>query len=169
MFSRKKVVSKYELVEPSILEIENLNLNYNLDDGGVWMKLKALRSFGDVKKGDFGGYVKNTFLSQSGLSWIEKGCKVENCFVGDNAIIKGESIVVGAILRDNAIIDASNISALGTSKKIILLCNNSKIVQCSDINVMDSLEMYDNASISNINFMNIDYCDISGDSEITIK
>ena len=164
MFSRKKVVPKYELVEPSVLELENYSL-----EGGEWMRLKALRSFGNVKKGDFGGYIKNTFLSQSGLSWIEKECKVENSFIGDNAVIKGESTVSGAILKDNALIDSSNVSALGTSKMIISLRDNSKIMYCNNINVMDSLEMYDNASISNINFMNIDYCEISGDSEITIK
>lgn len=165
MFSRKKVVSKYELVEPSEISMANHNL-----DGKGWMQLKALRSFGNVKKGDLGGYVKDTFLSQSGLCWIEKGCKVNNCFVGDNAIIKGESIVEGSTLKDNALIDRSNITLLDScNKKIVTLCDNAKIVNCADIIIMDKLELCDNASIYNVANLQIDSCSISGDSQIGIN
>ena len=159
---KTKVISKYELVEPSVLDLEN----YNLEDGG-WMQLKALRSFGNVKKGDLGGFVKNSFLSQSGLCWIEKGCLAIDCFLLDNAVIKGKSVVEHVSLKDNAIIDNSMVATeLHNNQNIIKLNDNAKIINCEDLVVMHKLELNNNAEICNINYIHIDKCTISGDTKI---
>ena len=56
-------------------------------------RVKALRDFNDVKKGDIGGYVEGeNNLSQDG-----------NCWIYDNAVVRGDAVVIGkAIVCDNA-------------------------------------------------------------------
>ena len=95
---------KYELIESDIK--------------GLY-RVKALKDFGDVKKGDIGGYVENpNNLSHKGYCWVYDDAKVynearicgnaqvSNCAVIDgNAQIHGDSEVLGyAIIRDNALI-----------------------------------------------------------------
>ena len=68
-------------------------------------RVKALRDFNDVKKGDIGGYVEGEKnLSQLGDCWI-----YDNAVVRDNAVVIGKAIVCdnarirgNAIVRDNA-------------------------------------------------------------------
>ena len=82
-------------------------------------RVKALKDFGDVKKGDIGGYVENpNNLSHKGYCWaygnakiygearIYGNAQVSDCVVIDgNAQIYGDSEVWGyAIIRDNALI-----------------------------------------------------------------
>lgn len=105
---------KYELI-PS--DIEGL------------FRVKALKEFNDVKKGDIGGYVESeNNLSQLGDCWIyddaivcdnavvvgnarvcDKAVVVDNAQVCDNAVVVGNTVVVGnarvwgnAIVRDDA-------------------------------------------------------------------
>ena len=81
---------KYELI-PS--DIEGL------------FRIKALKDFNDVKKGDIGGYVESEKnLSQYGDCWIYDNARVE-----DNAQVYGDAEVCGdcwiydnAVVRDNA-------------------------------------------------------------------
>ena len=75
---------KYELTDEII--------NYN---NRKLYKIKALKDFSDVKKGDLGGYVENeNNLSQDGYCWIYNNAKVyddakvyDNARVYDNAVI----------------------------------------------------------------------------------
>ena len=82
-------------------------------------RVKALKDFADVKKGDIGGYVENpNNLSHEGYCWaygnakiygearIYGNAQVSDCAVIDgNAKIHGDSEVWGyAIIRDNALI-----------------------------------------------------------------
>ena len=62
-------------------------------------RVKALRDFNDVKKGDIGGYVEGEkTLSQLGDCWI-----YDNAKVYDNAVVVGNARVCGkAIVCDNA-------------------------------------------------------------------
>ena len=95
---------KYELIESDIK--------------GLY-RVKALKDFADVKKGDIGGYVENpNNLSHKGCCWVCDDAKIYNeariygnseisgCAVIDgNAQIHGDSEVWGyAIIRDNALI-----------------------------------------------------------------
>ena len=95
---------KYEMIESNIK--------------GLY-RVKALKDFGYVKKGDIGGYVQNEHnLSHEGYCWAYDNAKVYNeariygnseisgCAVIDgNAQIHGDSEVWDyAIIRDNALI-----------------------------------------------------------------
>ena len=74
--------NKYELI-PS--DIEGL------------FRIKALKDFNDVKKGDIGGYVEGEKnLSQLGDCWIYDNAKVyDNAEVCDNAQVCGKAKVYG--------------------------------------------------------------------------
>ena len=68
-------------------------------------RVKALRDFNDVKKGDIGGYVESEKnLSQLGDCWIYDNAIVsDNAQVCNNAIVCGNARIRGnAIVRDNA-------------------------------------------------------------------
>ena len=99
-----KVDKKYELIKSDIK--------------GLY-RVKALKDFGYVKKGDIGGYVKNpNNLSHEGYCWVCDNAKIygnariygnseiSGCAVIDgNAQIHGDSEVWDyAIIRDNALI-----------------------------------------------------------------
>ena len=55
----------------------------------------ALKDFGDVYKGDIGGYLEGYYnLSQIGNCWVYDNALVkENANVSENAIISGDAIV----------------------------------------------------------------------------
>ena len=80
-------------------------------------RIKALKDFNDVKKGDIGGYVESEHnLSQYDDCWIYGNAVVcdyavvmDNARVCDNAVIQDSAVVCGecwihgnAIIRDNA-------------------------------------------------------------------
>ena len=67
-----------------------------LDDGRIVKRIMAVRDFGNVKKGDIGGFVEwSSNLSQSG-----------NCWIADNATAAGWTRVSGdALLKDHAVCD----------------------------------------------------------------
>lgn len=80
---------KYELLE-----------THSIDDGfNKLYRIRALRSFGDVKEGDIGGYIQSEKnLSQSGFSWVYDDAVIkDDAIVGHNAKVGGTSII-----RDNA-------------------------------------------------------------------
>ena len=82
-------------------------------------RVKALKDFGDVKKGDIGGYVENpNNLSHEGYCWVHDNARVydnvkiydnariyDNVKIYDNARIYGNSEISGcAVIQDNALI-----------------------------------------------------------------
>ena len=82
---------KYELL------IDN-SINY---DGRILYKIKALKDFEDIKKGDIGGYIESEKnLSQEDGSWV---CGNSNVY-GD-AIIR-DSIIKDSIIKDSHICEA---------------------------------------------------------------
>ena len=66
-------------------------------DGITLHRIKALRSFGNVTKGNFGGWVeKEENLSQLGDAWIDENAKVYgNAYIFENALISGEAMIYG--------------------------------------------------------------------------
>lgn len=69
-------------------------------DGIRIYRIRALRSFGDVEEGDWGGFVE----SESNLSHFG------NCWIYDDAIAMGNSIVTGdAKMMDNSVIKGSSV------------------------------------------------------------
>ena len=83
------------------------NKKYELTDesiqwsGATLYRIRALKSFGNVKKGELGGYVESEFnLSHLGSAWIygdakvyERARVIENAKVMRNAKIYGKAII----------------------------------------------------------------------------
>lgn len=75
-------------------------------------RIIAIKSFGSVKKGDRGGYVRSySNLSQEGDAWVFRGsCVTENARVSENAIVREYSRVGGnASVGGNAIVSNRSI------------------------------------------------------------
>ena len=105
---------KYKLTEESI--------NYF---GKTLYRIEALKDFGNVKKGDKGGYIeKEDNLSQEGNCWIYGDAKV----FGD-AIVYGKALVCG------------NAKVFGKAE----VCGNA--VVCDKVRVFDDAFVYDNAIV----------------------
>ena len=66
-------------------------------------RIRALRSFGDIKAGDLGGFIENERnLSHEDNAWVSGNAKVidnarvsDNALVSDNARVSGEAWVGG--------------------------------------------------------------------------
>ena len=111
---------KYKLTE------ETINV-----EGKTLYHIEALRDFGDVKKGDKGGFIeKEDNLSQSDKCWVYGNAKVcdkamvydnakvyDNVMVFDNAMVYGNAKVSGnalvygnGVVHDNAVVcDNANV------------------------------------------------------------
>lgn len=65
----------------------------------VLHQIRAVQSFGDVKKGDLGGYIESEKnLSHMGTAWVDDSCKVYG-----NARVSGNArICCNSIISDNA-------------------------------------------------------------------
>ena len=90
----KIMTKKYELTE------ESLRIN-----GRDLYRIRALKDFNDVKKGDLGGFVESEEnLSHEGNSWIYDNARVfENAMVIDNAQVHDHATMHGhAQAFDNA-------------------------------------------------------------------
>lgn len=83
---------KYEIVKEMSLSFEGVKL----------YRIRALESFGNVTKGQLGGFIENEInLSQTGNCWIYDNGKVDNgAQILDNATIHGEAYVSGQVQID---------------------------------------------------------------------
>ena len=100
---------KYELLTNDTIEL----------GGGVTLfRIKALISFGNVEKGELGGYVeKEDNLCHSGNAWVTGNAKVYgNARVYSNADVSGNAKVYdNAKVTDNAnVTDNTNILSMPT-------------------------------------------------------
>ena len=85
-------------------------------DGKRVYRIQALRSFGDVKEGDFGGFVESeSNLSHFGNCWIyDEAIAMENSIVTgnakmmDNAVIKGSSVIMDEVKLSGAVVLPGN-------------------------------------------------------------
>jgi hypothetical protein len=78
-------------------------------------RIRALRDFGDVRKGDLGGFVESEdHLSHEGGCWVYDIAQVygPGAVVRDNAKVRGEAWVLGCVEGD-AIVDDLVIVAQG--------------------------------------------------------
>lgn len=118
-------------------------------------RIRALRNFGDVKKGDLGGYIsKEKNLSHEGDCWVYDNAKVcENAEVYGNAQIRNNAKVINsakvydyAKVYDNAVI----------SYKARVL-NHAKVYDSATLIentvVKDSAEIHNDSLISNSTIM----------------
>ena len=91
--------NKYELTD------ETMEFHINSEDVYTLYRIRALEDFGDVKKGDLGGWVESeSNLSQKGNCWIYDESKVfNNARICDNGNVHDEATVrSGAVIQDNA-------------------------------------------------------------------
>lgn len=78
---------KYKLLENDTIVIDNTTL----------YRIEALRDFGDVKKGDKGGYIeKEDNLCHDGDCWVHNNVFVHNnvCIFGDRQIYNNNIEVI---------------------------------------------------------------------------
>lgn len=107
---------KYELVPETVTKFYSKPM----------YRIRALKDFSDVKKGQYGGYVESEDnLSQLGNCWI-----YDNSIVGsgsrvlDNAIVKDSSKVInGSEISDDAIIEKG--SLIDESS---VVCDRSRVI-----------------------------------------
>jgi len=111
-------------------------------------RIKALKDFGDVKKGDLGGFVESTKnLSQYGNCWVYNGARVfGNAFVSSNA-----GIYSNAQVYDNADV-RGNVDVHGNA----IICGNTQVFGDAEIYgnaiISQNAQVYGNAIVSqNVN------------------
>ena len=87
-------MKKYELTEET-----------KVIDGKTLFRIRALRSFGDIKAGDLGGFIENERnLSHGGNAWVG-----DNAQVGGNAEVYGDAWVGGyARVNGDGLINSNN-------------------------------------------------------------
>lgn len=131
---------KYELIKSDFL---------------ILYRIRALRSFGNVKEGDIGGYVESEEnLSHDGNCWIYDDAKVSG-----NAKIFGNAIVLGdAKVFDDAMVygDArisGNVNVSGHAK----VYENAEIT--GYVSIKDNAEIYGLAQL-------YDYVEVKDDAKI---
>lgn len=121
--------NKYEILE---------NYGYENARGEKICRIRALRDFGDVRKGDLGGFVRSEEnLSQEGNCWI-----YGNSHVLDNARVEGNAKVRGnSHLFDNACVceyaEVSNIFMKGNAKIKGYVCLDADITIGGDALIVD--------------------------------
>ena len=94
------VGDKYELLQDDFI------FPYG-EDGPKLYRIRALKDFGDVNKGDLGGYVEGEHnLSNYGDCWIyDNSCVFEGSFIDDSAKVKEDSLISSAaVLVGNSIV-----------------------------------------------------------------
>ena len=119
-------MNKYKLSEET-LEI----------DGHVLNRIIALRDFGEVKKGDLGGFIEKEY--NLAHDW--------NCWIYNDAVVYGNAMVYGnAIVCDDATV-CGNAEVCGEAK----VCGNATVygnaMVYGDAKVCDAAKVYGNAIV----------------------
>lgn len=166
------------------LKYELMNLKYELTNNlqvlfpstKILYQIRALKDFGNVKKGDLGGWIESEDnLSQEGNCWIYDNAKVYgnavisgNAKVYDDAIVRGNStvthhsviinnakitnsIIIGNVLvRDGANIAASIITGnaiIGGNCNIFDSKIQDNVIISGDLLISRGTQVCDNAEI----------------------
>ena len=123
---------KYKLTEETIIV-----------NGKTLYRIKSLKDFGNVKKGDKGGFVeKEENLSQSGNCWVYDNAKVyNNAKVFDYADIYGNAEIFG-----NAIV-SGNARVYGNAKvyHYAMVYDNAEV--CDNAIISGNAEVYHDAAV----------------------
>ena len=144
---------KYKLTD------ETINLN-----GATLYRIEALKDFGEIKKGDKGGFIASeNNLAHEGNAWVsDDACVYDNARVSDNASVSNNARVYGnAWLYGNTrVCDyawvADNARVYGDANV------------CDDSSVFGSACVYDNAHVYGDALVR-GYACVCGDAEISNK
>lgn len=113
-------------------------------EGRTLYRIKALRNFADVIKGDYGGYIQNyRNLSQDGTCWIyddakvlDKGSVNQSATVYHNAIVRDYAKIERTALIENNAIISQHAIVTGLAN----ICGNAQVKGNSLI--MDSVHVF---------------------------
>lgn len=138
-------------LEPKKFELTT-KISFN---GRTLYRIRALKNFRNVKKGDLGGYVeKESNLSQTGDAWIYDDAKAM-----DNAIVKNDATLHhNAEIYDNAIVSGSasvNENATLRDKSTV----NDKAILYGNVILVDDATIYGKARL-------YDYVLVSGNAQV---
>ena len=118
--------------------------------------IQALTDFGDVKKGDIGGYVESAYnLSQEGTSWIYGDAVVfgdarvlHDAKVYDNAVVSGNACIFGsARVYDEAMV-YGGAEVYGNARVSGNAIVSGKAEVSGEAKVSGKAEVYGNARVS---------------------
>ena len=137
---------KYKLTD------ETISLN-----GATLYRIEALKDFGEIKKGDKGGFIESEDnLSHEGNAWVyDDACVYDNALVTDNACVSDNARVYGnSLVYSNAQV-YNNARMCGNAR----VCGNAQVygytyvygnsLVYGNARVSDNAYVYDNASVSN--------------------
>jgi carbonic anhydrase/acetyltransferase-like protein (isoleucine patch superfamily) len=149
---RLALINGEELDNESIDKFKLLNLSIDWQ-GRTLYRIKALKNFSDVKRGDLGGWVKSIDnISQTGDCWIYNEAKCcDYSFVSENAKLLDNSILYDyAKVFENCTI--SSFAKVYNSAKIFgssIITGNAKIYGNAKIHgeciITNNSKVYDNA------------------------
>ena len=156
---------KYKLTD------ETINLN-----GVTLYRIEALKYFGEIKKGDKGGFIESeNNLAHEGDAWVSdnahvygNACVFDNSQVYGNAFVSGYAQVYGdAFVYGNAWL-YDNTRVCGYAR----VADNARVYGdanvCDDSSVFGSACVYDNASVYGDALVR-GYACVCGDAEISNK
>lgn len=106
-----RVDNKYILTdEKKIIQKKKLGAVKNENGFVTVYRIQAIKDFGDVKKGDLGGFVSDEYcISPYGNCWVYDDSIVVASSIADNVEVRKNSMVVSSFLTDNVIIEGSKI------------------------------------------------------------
>ena len=156
---------KYKLTD------ETINLN-----GATLYRIEALKDFGEIKKGDKGGFIESeNNLAHEGNAWVSDNahvygdaCVFDNARVYNNAFVSGYAQVYGnAFVYGNAWL-YGNTRVCGYA----WVADNARVYGdanvCDDSSVFGSALVYDNARVDGDALVR-GYACVCGDAEISNK
>ena len=137
---------KYELTSETI----------ETDEGITLYRIKALKDFGNVNKGDLGGFIESEDnLSQEGITWVYDNARVfGDAKVFGNALVYGNAVVFGTVLV------YGNAQVSGDAK----VFRNARV--CENAQVSGDVQLYGNAQLCGNAQVSGDAC-IYGNAKVT--
>lgn len=105
------IENKYILTgEKKVIQKKKLGAVRNENGFVTVYRIQAIKDFGDVKKGDLGGFVSDEYcISPYGNCWVYDDSIVVASSIADNVEVRKNSMVVSSFLTDNVIIEGSKI------------------------------------------------------------
>ena len=156
---------KYKLTD------ETINLN-----GVTLYRIEALKYFGEIKKGDKGGFIESeNNLAHEGDAWVSDNahvygdaCVFNNAHVYGNAFVSGYAQVYGdAFVYGNAwLYDNTRVCGYARVADNARVYGNANV--CDDSSVFGSALVYDNAHVYGDALVR-GYACVCGDAEISNK
>ena len=156
---------KYKLTD------ETINLN-----GATLYRIEALKDFGEIKKGDKGGFIESeNNLAHEGNAWVSNNahvygdaCVFDNAHVYGNAFVSGCAQVYGnARVYGNAwLYDNTRVCGYAWVADNARVYGDANV--CDDSSVFGSACVYDNAHVYGDALVR-GYACVCGDAEISNK